>query len=48
MGVHNYFGHRENLFSAENVYSDDEDDSYEVLIEKQGSATADIQTLTLL
>jgi len=34
MGVHYYFGHRENLFTAENVYSDDEEDSYEVLIEK--------------
>jgi len=32
--VHYYFGHRENLFSANIVNRDDEEDSYEVPIEK--------------
>jgi mannose-6-phosphate isomerase-like protein (cupin superfamily) len=35
LGVHHYFGHAgENLFTADNVYSDGEEDSYGVLVEK--------------
>jgi len=48
LGVHHYFGHAgENLFTADNVYSDGEEDSYGVLVEKLWCATAEIHTLTL-